>query len=385
MIRPLIAIAGIDLLITLRDRGSLIWMFLMPLIFVFIFGNAFQSRGPNDAARPLPVVLEDERFLGRVVIEGMRDETWDPYTISRNDSTFESLRTWIEIPRGFTDSVLSGKGAAIRLVERENGRAIIQRGFHINALKMTVETLTILFGIPDSILTTRSDAELETIYSSMAERPPPVFLSSRNAANIKKLPSGFLLAVPGNLVMFVLIVALTGGAAQVAIEAGRGHLRRLGMSPLTPMEIFFGKLLGRTVVAITQTAFLVVTSTLLFGMRWGSDPVALVLLLLIFSFVTSSIGVLLGLRIRKPETAASLGVLATLTMASLGGCWWPLEIVPDTMKAVGHIFPTAWAMDALLNLVAYEGNLVTIAPNLFILLGYGLLFGLLASRLLKFE
>lgn len=35
-------------------------------------------------------------------------------------------------------------------------------------------------------------------------------------------------------------------------------------------------------------------------------------------------------------------------MSSLGGSWWPLEIVPDFMRTLAHMLTiNAWAMDAL--------------------------------------
>lgn len=255
----------------------------------------------------------------------------------------------------------------------------------MNATLAALRILSHLHEIPDSTRRSAPDSALAAIYDSLAARPEPVSLVSRTASGVKEQPRGFLLAVPGNLIMFVLIVALTGGAAQIAVESAGGHLRRLGASPLSRFEVFLGKLLGKTLISVTQIAILMIASTLLFGMTWGRDPFGLALLLLLFAVVSASIGCLLGLRVRKPETAASLGVLITLVMASLGGCWWPLEIVPDTMKAIGHIFPTAWAMDALLALVAYDATTLDILPMLGMLAAYALLFAFLASRLLRFD
>src|SRR5690606_41999788 len=48
--------------------------------------------------------------------------------------------------------------------------------------------------------------------------------------------------------------------------------------------------------------------------------------------------------------------LLGLTFASLGGAWWPLEIVPRYMQQIGHLSPIAWAMDAFRDLLFYQGD-----------------------------
>jgi ABC-2 type transport system permease protein len=49
---------------------------------------------------------------------------------------------------------------------------------------------------------------------------------------------------------------------------------------------------------------------------------------------------------------------------------WPLEIVGPTMKAIGHITPHAWAMDAFVALIARGADLGGIVPQLLVLLAY---------------
>ncbi|MFH1279005.1 MAG: ABC transporter permease [Candidatus Eisenbacteria bacterium] len=382
--RRIFVIAANDWRLALRDRQAMLWMFLMPLLFIFVFGN-LGGGGGERKKRDLPVLVEDERFLGAAVFDALEDETWAPLCVSRDDSLFANLTLWIEVPAGFTDSVLAGEGSTIRIMEKEGASAQTREGYAMNARMAGIRVLTNLFAFPDSALALLPDEEIRPIYDSLAGLPEAVILESRLAEGARELPDGYLLSVPGNLIMFVLIVALTGGAATVAAEAGRGHLRRLGASPAARHEVFLGKLFGSALIALTQIAFLLAASVLLFRIDWGNDPVGLGLVLLLFALTAASIGVFLGLLVRKPETAAAAGVLTTLVMASLGGCWWPLELVSDTMRTVGHLFPTAWALGALFDLAAYGKTTAEIAPKLFMLLAYATFFSVLGSRLLRFD
>lgn len=382
--RRIFVIATHDWRLALRDRQALLWMFLMPLLFIFVFGSF--GGGGNDGRRSeIPVVVDDSRFLGDVIYRGLEDDRFAVHLVTRDDSTFASIPLWVEIPAGFTDSVLSGEGSTIRIMERSGASARTREAYLMNARKASIRALTNLFEIPDSTLAVLSDDRLVPIYDSLAARPDRVTLDARPANGARELPEGFLLSVPGNLIMFVLIVALTGGAAGVAAEVERGHLRRLGSSPIARHELFLGKLLGAALTALTQIVFLVAMGTFAFHIDWGDSPIGLALVLILFAFVAASIGVFLGLQVKRPDTAAAVGVLATLVMASLGGCWWPLEIVSKTMQRVGHLFPTAWALEAIFDLAAYGKSVAEIAPNLLVLAGFALLFSLLGSRLLRFD
>jgi len=46
---------------------------------------------------------------------------------------------------------------------------------------------------------------------------------------------------------------------------------------------------------------------------------------------------------------------------------WPLAIVPEPMRVVGHLFPQAWAMDAFIALIAKGEDITGIAVELAVL------------------
>ena len=71
-------------------------------------------------------------------------------------------------------------------------------------------------------------------------------------------------------------------------------------------------------------------------------------------------------------------------MAALGGCWWPMEVVPDVAKRIGSIFPTAWAMSALHQLISFGAGFEQITDELFLLSLFTVISTLAAGRFLRF-
>jgi ABC-2 type transport system permease protein len=62
--------------------------------------------------------------------------------------------------------------------------------------------------------------------------------------------------------------------------------------------------------------------------------------------------------------------LLGLGLAALGGSMAPLEVFPPTARTIAHITPHAWANDAFSKLLKHGGDLITILPQIGVLLGF---------------
>jgi ABC-2 type transport system permease protein len=105
-----------------------------------------------------------------------------------------------------------------------------------------------------------------------------------------------------------------------------------------------------------QIGFLLIMGTLLFQLNAGGSLPWVIMVLAVYAFVAASLGVFIGSVIAREDKVVAICVLVTMVMAALGGCWWPLEIVPEHVRLVGHFFPTAWTMDALHQLISFGGG-----------------------------
>ena len=76
-----------------------------------------------------------------------------------------------------------------------------------------------------------------------------------------------------------------------------------------------------------------------------------------------------------------LGLAVIMLVCAIGGCWWPLFYEPLWLQQAAHVMPTAWAMDALTNLVSRGRGLAEVAPQVGVLTAYGALSAALGVRL----
>ena len=151
----------------------------------------------------------------------------------------------------------------------------------------------------------------------------------------------FDLGASGQLLLFVFLSCLAGSAT--LIQARRlGVVARMLAGPMTAGELVAGQILGRWAIGLFQGGYIMVATSLIFGVRWGNLPLSL-LILLLFSLVASGVAILLGTVLNNEGAASGAGIGIGLVLAALGGSMLPLELFPDAIRRVADITPHAWA------------------------------------------
>jgi ABC-2 type transport system permease protein len=359
-----------DLRMFLRNKSSYVWLFVMPLIFIGFMGFAF--RGPGDPANLQPTVLVDNRdtnylaavFLKELGTQGMR--VLDP-------ASGQEAQQQIRIPADFTRRILAGEQAKVEFARKENGPPG-------EAAMVEVRLVRALIRINSHLLAAAGggNALSETAVRNAQDAPALVRLQAGFAGR-KPLPVGFNGSLPGNIVMYVMLNLLIFGGASLAKERQSGVIRRLACNPLTRRQVVAGKIYGLFLLGAVQVAAFLFAGRFLFGVRFGDNLAPILLTLLVYAWVAASLGVLVGSLVQAEDKVVGLCLMASLLMAALGGCWWPLEIVPPALKTVAHCLPTGWAMEALHQLITFGGTLGDAAKPIAFLAAFGVAANCLAA------
>jgi ABC-2 type transport system permease protein len=236
-----------------------------------------------------------------------------------------------------------------------------------------------------AVLATTDSGPTDAGFARLAVRPPAVALDVHLAFPAPRVPHGMSQSVPGILVMFILMVLVTGGIERLFVDRKEGLLRRLASSPLKRGEIVLSRILSRAIIGMFMAGFALILGATLFRIDWGPQWPGLLLVLAIYALCASGLAVLLSTLARSVGQAIGLGVIATILMAALGGCWWPIEIVPRSMQVLSLCLPTGWAMQGMHRLMELDRGFGSALPAIAALAGFALGFGLLAAKRFKFE
>jgi ABC-type multidrug transport system permease subunit len=177
--------------------------------------------------------------------------------------------------------------------------------------------------------------------------------------------------VPGFSVTFLLLGMLLGVSLGLLDERDWGTLDRLRAMPIRAADVLLGKLLSRFVVGVAQMIVLFAIGWLAFGVSLGPQPAALLLPILGIVFAGTAFGLVVAAVAPTREAVLPVGSIVIVTMASVGGCWWPIDLEPRWMRQVALAFPTTWAMDAFNDLMIRRRTAEAALLPTGVMLAYG--------------
>jgi ABC-2 type transport system permease protein len=354
-----------DLQLLVRDRGALISLFLLPVVFIGVFGAFFSGDGGErrrtiaiwaaDAPRPALVVTALEASK---LFEIRRVASADA---ARAEVAADRVDAALLLAADFDPA--AGRPAELAIDE---GLAPVVRMPVQGALTAIVHR-AVFPPAPESdrvVLVPRT--------------PPGIQRALRDV-------DAFQMSVPGNAVLFGFFLALTVGLA-FAEERRWGTWRRILAAPVPRWRILVAKLVPYLLVGLTQFVFLFGLGALVFGMRVGGSMLALV----VFTFAVVTCAVSLGLVMAaiggSEKRMGSIGSVTLLIMGLVGGSMVPRAIMPPALKTAGLVVPHGWALDGYFTLLVRDGaTLADVAPQIGAILGFAALFAAIGIWRFRFE
>jgi len=378
MLRDAFFLARMDARYLLTRRETIVWTFLMPVVFFYFIGTITGSAsGSADSRNPIAVAAPaDAGFLADQLIQRIEAQN---YRVFRNPAPEDLLasRRRLEIPSGFTASVLAGKPMKVRF--SRTGEDLEGDYDQVRISRAVYTALADLIAVGSNGPTTPER------FAELNAMPRTITLDVKPAGKRIDPPTGFEQSVPGTMVMFTLLVMFTSGAVILTIERHMGILRRLASSPMSRGAVVAGKWGARMAVGLIQIAFAMITGSVLFHVHWSPNLPAVGAVLFAYGALAASLGMLLGNLGRTEGSVIGFGVILSNVLAGLGGCWWPIEVTPLWAQKLALFLPTGLAMDALHKLVNFAAPPSTVVPHVCILAAAAVAGLWLLSRSFRFE
>jgi ABC-2 type transport system permease protein len=378
-----LALAGTELRRIVRDRTFLFFAVLLPVLIILLIGITVSGNteirvgvvrsGPGPVAQQVERALDadtaltTERLTSRAdAVSALRRGQVSAVVLLSGDleaAGAGSGKAEVEVLVPATAEASQAAVAAVASV-------VARQGALLQAARFATDTAG-----------GRFDANLSTATALQgASTAAPVRTDVVDSAS-DYLPLGFGYSAPTMLVLFVFINAVAGGAALI-------QTRRLGIfdralaAPTRPRDLVLGEAFGYLALTLGQALLIVAVGSLLFGVDWG-DPQAAAALVVVWAAVGTGAGMASGTLFRTPEQAGAIGPAVGIAFGMLGGCMWPLEIVPEGVARLGHLTPHAWAVDAWVEVLSRGGGLPQVAGYLAILSLYAAALLALASLRLR--
>ncbi|MFO7980613.1 MAG: ABC transporter permease [Candidatus Aminicenantes bacterium] len=367
-------IALTDMKIALKDKMFFMWVLVFPLLFAFLFGMAFKSPSPTASKADLSILDQDHGVLSKALIDELKHQRYDVNLVE--DKNEAEIRTLI-IPPEFSEKIIKGEKVELILEKEAESNMEAGQAVYAHILRGVIKTMARLIQLAPENLQVLENQFSETSLKEL------ISVKVKQAGKLKTIPSGFNHSVPGITVMFLLFTVLMYGGINLLEERRQGQLERIILTPATYTDLIGGKWLNRVMIGMLQITLMFLAGRFLFGVYLGESIPALFLVSLFFCGSIAGLSILFGCLIQKEEILIVLNILVANLMAALGGCWWPLELVPKGLRTVSFIFPTGWTMDAYHKLISFGYGFQEILPHIGFLALFSLVFLFLAVKFFK--
>jgi ABC-2 type transport system permease protein len=377
-----------DLLQILKDWKSGLFLLIMPILFTLFFGFIFGG------SSNLEKLLEDSEVIRPVVLDEQEAEQVNQM-VEDGD-----LAAVVTIPNGYTTQLLADQPLMLevlvttsqpagqttsRAIETVTGRLLGA----VEAAHIAIDAVESRNGPMDaSARQTILEEDLAQAISAWEEPALTVVIKKATGEALQDQEavslSGFAQASSGMMVQFSIFGLITS-AMVLVLERKSGTLQRLMSSPIRQMEVIAGHVLAMFLVIFTQQLILVLLGQFVFGVNYLRQPFAILLMITTLSLWAASLGLLISAISRKEDQVITLSLIAMFIFAALGGAWFPLEVAGKAFAAIGHVMPTAWAMDGFQNILMRGLGFQSVLVPAGILLAYALGFFGLAIWRFRFE
>lgn len=367
----------------LRDRTSLFFVVILPIVVIVLVGSSMSG---DQGFRIGVVAADDSAEAGRIVGALDASEPLELHQLDSESAARTALRRGeldavVVVPTDADDALESGRQVEVAVIGQQVDDRQRAADAAVGAALTRHDGVVTATRVRQQLTGGSLDDEFGAVASVAEEQPPVEVRREVVDGSSSYLPTGFSYSAPTMLVLFVFITAVAGSATVIENRRLGIHDRALA-GPLSPLGLAFGEAMSLLAILALQAALIVGVGALAFGVSWG-DPVAAGALIGLWLAVGTAAGVLAGAIFRTSEQASSIGVTVAIVAGMLGGCMWPLEIVPDVVQRIGHVVPHAWAVDAWIELLSRGGSFADIALELAVLATFALGLLLLAAWRLR--
>ena len=362
---PVWVFARIAILRSFRDKMALFFVFLFPLIFLFIFGGIFGNN--SEVSFRVALINESTSQFSKDFIKSTNENKIlkvDKEVTSYDQAVEKMKRSQIDaaiiLPAGFGE---------ISNNQFPTGEAKV---IYTQNSSQAAQTLG---SILNSIFTDINSNFVKT------ETPFTVKLEQTN----DKALTSFDYVFSGLLGFAIIGLGIFGPMSVFPELKKQGILRRLHTTPLKVWQYFLANVISQAVVGVLSIALMFVVALTFFDLKITGNLFQLLLFIILGIITIFGIGLAVGGWAKDERQAAPLGNIISFPMMFLTGAFFPRFLMPEWLQSVSAFLPLTPVIDGV-RLILNEGkSLVEIGPQVGLVLIWMVVIYIIAFRVFRWE
>ena len=343
-----------------RDRGTLFFALLIPMLQLFLFGFAIDTN-----VRQIPTVVLDESRTqeSRRLIE--RFAASDVFSMrvyaTSQDELYSAVRAGkaqvgIRIPYNYARQLSSGSTASVLvLVDGSDSSIAGQAVSTSNGVALTESLMRV---IPEGSL-------------PIEVRPSVLYNPATRAANF---------FVPGLIAILLQVMTILLIALSLVREREHGTLEQLSMTPVAPLGLMVGKMIPYGVLAFGELCAILIVMRIVFLVPIHGNVILLLAMSLPFLLTVLALGLVISTKASTQAEAFQLAMGTILPSVFLSGYIFLIQNMPLFFQGISYLIPATYYIRIVRGIILRGAGLGDLWLNGVILTAMGCAMILLAAR-----
>lgn len=349
-----------------RDPVAMFFTILLPLIFLAVFGTIFGNTTTN--FRIAVIDRSGSDFATSFVEQTGEDEMFTLVDVDSIDDAKEQmgrgqLDSIIELPADF------GEVGPVGDAQLPTGQMIV---YYSESSPQSGQTVAaVMQGMLDGI-----NREMTGFVDPLTVEQQPT-----TTAGLSQFDYTF----SGMFAFSMLSLGLFGLANILPAVKKQGVLRRIRSTPFQAPKLLTGTALQYLVLGIISLTVMMIAGLTIFDFDMRGDWFTFVVFVIPCLLMMIGFGLLIGGWAKNENQAAPLTNLIAFPLMFLSGVFFPRFLMPEWLQSATAWLPLTPVAEGIRYITTEGASLVTVLPQLGLVLGWTVAVYLLAFRLFRWE
>lgn len=354
-----------------RDRTTLFWAILFPILLMGLLGLGFGRAQTIDIH--VGVVDQDGTPWSRAL-----------WTAIDNASLHFQVSNYTDVGAA-KDAVAKGDLDLVAVIPHGFG-AFINASASGDGGNATMP-IPVYWGVSEqgtgAVGVQTLEQVLDAFYRGVTRSPQRLAVAPQ-ALNQQSLQYIDFLA-PGIVAMSIMQNGVFGLSLFVVSAREKHILKRLQATPAGAAFVLAGRIVPAVLISFIQSGLLLAIAVFGFGVKITGNPLVLVVVIAFGALVFITLGFLVSSVSKGVDSAESLTNVITLPMFFLGGVFIPLDRLPSVIQWVAKAMPLTYFADALRQVMLHSAGIAEIGIDVLVLAAFAIVVFLVAVKLFRWD
>lgn len=362
---PITTFARIDIKRLFRDKVAIFFVFIFPLILLFIFGSIFN--GDNNVSFRVALIVQSDTQAATSFAEQLKksdilkiDENVTNLDAAKERMSRSSLDAAIVLPSDFgTTKDGATPGGQVQIIYDQNSE---QAG---------------------RTLASVMEAFLKDVNSTLVATDMPFTVVATSTAS--KGLTQFDYTFSGILGFTLLSLGIFGPTSVFPRLKQRGVLRRYHTTTLKVWQYFTANVISNGFTGVLAIALMFAVGLLVFDLNMRGSYLSFLAMVILGASLMFGIGLAIGGWARNENQAAPMAQLVALPMMFLSGVFFPTFLMPEALQNITRFIPLTPVIDSFRMIITEGRSVLELGSQLVIILVWLIVVYFIAFRVFRWE